>query len=213
MNRFEQLDSPNHPDYVPRQYGPGDWTIKDFYDLHKDEPGEKSLYSLSADLVTHCAAFFGDHIGPEGCMDHNTVTDMLVEAGVCAQKDTDSESGAFYVYYKTLKDAGAFIKRFNRYLKKRLEDAETKEMHERLVKLREVWEKRIRAAIKDGEGWVPQAKGLNHLEVTLADPNSEYVVLAKRDLDRIQKLAKKHKLTKELVGLEIEIVPFLEAVS
>jgi hypothetical protein len=214
MKRFDRLDAPNHPDWVPRQYGPGEWAIDSFHDLHLDEPDEEPFYSMAADLVTHCAAFFGDHLSPEGCMDHNEVAKVLIKAGVCSKKDADPESGAFYIHYKTKKDARDFLKRFNAYLQKRLdEEPETKERHEHFVKLREVWEKRIKAAIKEGRGWVPEAKGLNSLEVALADPDGEYVVMAKRDVARIGSLAKEHGFYEQLKELEIDMHPFHDVVS
>jgi len=214
MKHFDRLDAPNHPDWVPRQYGPGDWTVNDFYDLHGDEPKEQPLYSLSADLVTHCAAWFGNETSPEGMMDHNQVAKMLLEAGVCTKEETDSESGAVYFYFKTKKSVQGFIKRFNAYLQQRLdEEPETKKRHEHFAKLREVWENRIKVAIEEDQGWVPEAKGLNALEVSLGDPNGEYVVMAKRDIERIGELAKKHGFYKELKSLDIDMHPFMEVVG
>jgi hypothetical protein len=42
----------------------------------------------------------------------------------------------------------------------------------------------------------------------LADPNSEYLVIAQRSLDRVKKLCEDHGIYDELKALDIEVVPY-----
>jgi hypothetical protein len=208
MTKFEELDSPNHPNYIPKQYGPGTWTIDDFTDMGEEEADEP--FSFSAELVNNCAAFFGDcsrDLHPGYSMtDHGAVADLLVEAGVCTKKEASPESGCFYVYYSTREDAEGFIERFNAYLQKRLDtEPKTKAFHERLLQLRSDWEARIKTAVKQNRGWVPEATGLETLQKTLNDPNGEYVVMAQRDLTAIGELAERLGFKDELRALGIEI--------
>lgn len=140
MTKLELLDNPNHPDYVPPQYGPGEWTIDDFTGPEDDE-GE---YWFSAELVTVSMAFFGQcvrELHPDyQMMDHNEVAKLLIEAGVCTAEEAEPESGCFYVYYKTREQAQGFIDRFNAYLQHLLDtEPKVRAFHEKLCELRAEW--------------------------------------------------------------------------
>lgn len=75
-----------------------------------------------------------------------------------------------------------------------------------------VTEKQYLAALRDPDNASDEALRVacpnRYIHRRLADPDSNYVVMAQRDLDRIGALAKKHGIYKKFKALDIEVVPY-----
>jgi len=177
-------ETPSFPPRFDRADVSDNW--KGEHALAPEDRDPSTRYSLVTDMYHWCSPVFSDPKYSRKIandyyqMDHHLIGDKLREVGVTLPDECveDHESGGFYIYFSARKKANAWIDRLNAWLAKQCEGMENP---------------------------ANALEGYDKIHHELRDPDGEYAIIGRADLDRIKALAREHGIEGQLLGLDILI--------